>query len=77
MMNYDFDKVTERKGTNSLKYDFLVERGKPSDALPLWIADMDFPSPEEVRNALRNKIDHGIFGYSDPDRKSTRLNSSH
>ena len=66
MMNYDFDKVTERKGTNSLKYDFLVERGKPSDALPLWIADMDFPSPEEVRNALRNKIDHGIFGYSDP-----------
>ena len=41
-MNFDFDRITERKGTNSLKYDFAKERGKGEDVLPLWVADMDF-----------------------------------
>ena len=44
-MNYDFDKVIDRTNTNSLKYDFAVERGRPADVLPLWVADMDFPPP--------------------------------
>ena len=65
MNTYDFDAVIDRKNTNSLKYDFAVERGRPADVLPLWVADMDFRAPEPVLAALRRAVDHGIFGYSD------------
>ena len=64
-MRYDFDAVIERKNTNSLKYDFAVERGRPADALPLWVADMDFKAPEPVLDALHSAVSHGIFGYSE------------
>jgi len=64
-MNYNFDTIVERRNTNSLKYDFAVERGKPSDILPLWVADMDFQAPSEVLEALQKSVSHGIFGYSD------------
>ena len=40
--NIDFDKVIDRKDTDSLKFDFAVRRGRPADVLPLWVADMDF-----------------------------------
>ena len=39
--NLDFDEIIERRGTDSLKYDFAVRRGYPADVLPLWVADMD------------------------------------
>ena len=65
MAIYDFDKEVDRRGTNSLKYDFAAERGLPSDVLPLWVADMDFPTAPAVIDALRGTVDHGIFGYSD------------
>ena len=65
-MKYDFDKVYDRRGTNSLKFDFAAERGVPTDVLPLWVADMDFPAPTCVTEALHNKAAHGIFGYSEP-----------
>jgi cystathionine beta-lyase len=65
-MIYDFDKVIDRKNTNSLKFDFAVERGKPKDILPLWVADMDFATPDEVIKALVKKAEHGVFGYSEP-----------
>lgn len=65
-MRYDFDKIHNRKNTNSLKYDFAKERGKPQDLIPLWVADMDFRTPDEVVNALKEKAEHGIFGYSEP-----------
>ena len=64
-MRYDFDAVIERKNTNSLKYDFAVERGRPADVLPLWVADMDFKAPEPVLDALHSTVSHGIFGYSE------------
>lgn len=64
-MSYDFDTIVDRRNTNSLKYDFAVERGKPSDILPLWVADMDFPAPIEVLEALQKAAAHGIFGYSE------------
>ncbi|MDE7182549.1 MAG: pyridoxal phosphate-dependent aminotransferase [Clostridia bacterium] len=66
-MKYDFDKIYDRKSTNSLKYDFAAERGKPKDILPLWVADMDFQAPEEVIAEIKQKAEHGIFGYSEPD----------
>lgn len=65
MAQSDFDIVIDRTNTNSLKYDFAVERGRPADVLPLWVADMDFRAPEPVLQALRQAVDHGIFGYSE------------
>ena len=65
MSTYDFDKVIDRRNTNSLKFDFAVERGRPADVLPLWVADMDFPAPQPVLDALHKAVDHGIFGYSE------------
>ncbi len=62
---YHFDQPIQRKGTNSLKYDFTKERGKPEDALPLWVADMDFQAPPPVIEALLKSCSHGIFGYSE------------
>ena len=64
-MRYDFDRITDRRNTDSLKFDFAVERGKPADVLPLWVADMDFPAPQPVLDRLRALTEHGIFGYSD------------
>ena len=66
MTTYNFDKITNRKGTNCLKYDFAVERGKPADVLPLWVADMDFPVSEEITKSLHAAVEHGIYGYSQP-----------
>lgn len=63
--HFDFDKLTDRHGTNSLKYDFAVERGRPADVLPLWVADMDFPTAPCVQKALEKAVAHGIFGYTD------------
>lgn len=62
--NLDFDKVVNRKGTRSLKYDFSVKRGYPEDVLPLWVADMDFPTSSYVEDALVNVARHNIYGYS-------------
>lgn len=64
-MIYDFDHVVDRYNTWSLKYDFKTERGMPEDVLPLWVADMDFEVPIEVKNALSETVHHGIFGYSE------------
>ncbi len=60
-----FDKIIDRKNTNSLKHDFAEKNGLPADVLPMWVADMDFMVPDCIINALRKSVDHGIFGYSD------------
>ena len=64
-MKYDFDSIIKREHTDSIKYDFASERGKPQGLLPLWVADMDFRTPPCVIDALADKSQHGIFGYSD------------
>ena len=63
--NLDFDKIIDRKNTNSLKYDFAVRRGMPEDVLPLWVADMDFETSSYIEDALVERVKHGIFGYSE------------
>ena len=60
-----FDEIIDRHGTNSIKWDFAKERGKPEGVLPMWVADMDFRSPQPVIDALADAVQHGIFGYSD------------
>ena len=66
MAKYDFDKVIDRRGTGSEKFDFMERSGKPADTLPLWVADMDFRVAEPVIDAIRKACDHGIFGYTSP-----------
>lgn len=63
---HDFDRMVNRKNTYSMKFDPL-SRGKPADVLPMWVADMDFPAPPCVLEALSERVRHGIFGYSEPD----------
>lgn len=63
-MKYDFDTVIERQNTNSVKWDMAEELVGEKDVLPLWVADMDFQSPPPVIEALRKRVEHGIFGYT-------------
>ena len=64
-MQYDFDTPIDRTHTWSI--NFKKENGKADDILPLWVADMDFRSPDSVVEALKKAVDHGIFGYSRAD----------
>ena len=67
MGHYDFDRIIDRKNTSCLKYDFGMQRKGRTDLLPMWVADMDFALPEEILADFHKRIDHGIFGYTDPD----------
>lgn len=62
---HDFDREVDRRGTDSLKWDGMNERfgPVPDDALPMWVADMDFLSPPCVIEAIRERAKHGVFGY--------------
>ena len=76
-MKYDFDREINRRGTNSLKWEFMqvgedLMNWEPTDrffgpdrTLPLWVADMDFPCPQPVVDALAARVAHGIYGYTD------------
>ena len=64
MAEYDFDTVIDRHGTSCLKYDQAERRGYPADILPLWIADMAFPTAPAILETLHKTVEHGIFGYS-------------
>lgn len=67
-MNYDFDKIIKRSGTNSVKWDSAKKRVGVSDVLPMWVADMDFQAPEPVIDALMQRVAHGVYGYAEkPD----------
>ncbi len=64
MKQYNFDEVTDRRGTNSVKYDNLKELCGRDDVLPLWVADMDFRTPDFIINALRKRLEHEVLGYT-------------
>ncbi len=57
-MKFDFDRIIDRKNTGSLKWD--IKAGE----LPLWVADMDFETAPCIKEALKNRVEHGVFGYS-------------
>lgn len=57
-MPYNFDEIIERRGTDSAKWSAY-----PPDVIPMFVADMDFRSPEPVIRALRQRVEHGVFGY--------------
>ncbi len=60
--SFDFDTVVNRRGTDSAKWDKYQGR----DIIPLWVADMDFKSPPAILRAIRERIEHGVFGYTLP-----------
>ena len=59
MEGYSFDKITDRIGSGCVKWDLDPE------VLPMWVADMDFEAPSFIKEALRKRLDHGIFGYTE------------
>jgi cysteine-S-conjugate beta-lyase len=62
----DFDKVIDRSGTRSLKWDNPKNSPSLPDIIPLWVADMDFAPPQAVVEAIRKRAEHPIFGYTLP-----------
>lgn len=87
-MKYDFDTIIDRRNTNAMSVegfrnylfnesDILDFQCADDEFITMWIADMEFASPPEIINAIRNRLDHGIFGYSqifDPSYKTAFLN---
>ena len=59
-MRYDFDELTERRGSGSVKWDECPS----DDVIPLWVADMDFRAAPAIQEALRRRLEHGVFGYA-------------
>ena len=68
-MDYNFDEIIERKGTDCFKWDALPAMYGRDDLLPMWVADMDFRSPDFVMEALRERCDHEVLGYTMPSEK--------
>lgn len=60
MSTFDFDTVINRRGTNSYKWDIVKEE----DVIPLWVADMDFKATPAILEALKKRVEHGVFGYT-------------
>ena len=63
-MQYNFDELVERKGTNCIKHDANERVFGKEDVLPLWVADMDFKTPDFIINAIRERTEHEILGYT-------------
>jgi cystathionine beta-lyase len=61
---YNFDKIVDRENTSSLKYDFRQAYFGKDNVLPMWVADMDFETPDFIRDAVVERAKHPIYGYS-------------
>ena len=65
MGKYNFDEMTLRRGTGCVKWDAASAAGPvPEDCIPMWVADMDFKVAPAITDALRKRVEHGIFGYT-------------
>lgn len=63
-MKYNFDEIVNREDTNSVKYDLREQLFGKKDIIPMWVADMDFKTPDFIINALKKRAEHEVFGYS-------------
>lgn len=66
MKQYNFDDIIERKGSDCFKWDALPSMYGRDDLLPMWVADMDFRSPDFVMDAIRHRCEHQVLGYTMP-----------
>lgn len=63
---YDFDRVVDRRGTSSIKWNVQYDFGQKDGLLPFWIADTDFASEPKILEAMKKRLDHPIMGYAEP-----------
>jgi len=63
-MHYNFDEIIDRRNTNCYKYDLREKFFKNSDLLPMWVADMDIRTPDFILDAIGQRLEHGVLGYS-------------
>jgi cysteine-S-conjugate beta-lyase len=61
---WNFDEPVEREGTDCIKYDLREDTFGVRNIIPMWVADMDFKSPDFITSALRNRLDHPVYGYT-------------
>ena len=64
MRTYDFEKIIDRRGTGAVKTDALKNVFGKEELTPMWVADMDFETPDFIVEAIRKRLDHPIFGYT-------------
>ena len=64
MKTYDFDKIVERRGTGAIKTDALKKVFGKEHLNPMWVADMDFETPDFIVDALKERLEHPVFGYT-------------
>lgn len=67
-MQYNFDEIIERRGTDCFKWDALKAMYGREDVTPMWVADMDFRSPDFVMEAIRKRCEHEVLGYTMPSK---------
>ena len=65
---YNFEEIIDRKGTDAVKIERCKTLFGTDDVLPLWVADMDFRTPDFILDTIRQRLDHPILGYSLPPR---------
>lgn len=63
-MTYNFNQIIDRRGSGDLKHGVLKERYGRDDLLPLWVADMDFETPPFITEALQQRLQHSLYGYT-------------
>lgn len=63
-MQYNFDEIINRENTDSVKYDLRKVIFEKEDVIPMWVADMDFKTPDFIINAIKERLNHEVFGYS-------------
>ncbi len=63
-MTTRFDEAINREGTNSVKWDLRKDTFGRDDIIPMWVADMDFPTPEFITDAVKKRADHQVLGYT-------------
>jgi len=72
-MEYIFDKKIDRTGSNSIKWDLTENFFGKEDCLPLWVADSDWETAPEIKEALKSRLDHGVFGYTFPSKELSEI----
>ena len=63
-MKYNFDEIIDRTGTSCVKWDIREMFFKKQDVLPMWVADMDFKTPDFIVDAVKQRAEHPVYGYT-------------
>ena len=63
ILKYNFDKDICRKNTDSFKWDTMEEKFNTKDAIPMWVADMDFEVSKSIVDGIKERLNHAVFGY--------------